>query len=225
MLNAKELLGVDIDAEIFILSLTHRSFSNENGGCPTNERLEFLGDAVLELAITKKIFHDYPDQPEGALTKIRSAVVSEPPLAKVAKDLGIGKLVLLGKGEDLNGGREKASILSDAFEAILGAIYLTNGFEVAEKFILDKLGDILEDVVEHHRNIDTKSQLQALAHKLNKGEVLYAYDSFGPDHQKRYKAAVSFEKSPDFIASAEADSKKKASLLAAQKALEKLQVK
>ena len=119
--------GAQIDPALLDLALTHRSWAHENGGLPTNERLEFLGDAVLQIVVTERLYHDHPEVPEGQLAKMRAATVSEPALAAVARDLGLGEFIRLGKGEALSGGRDKDSILSDTVEALIGATYLTQG--------------------------------------------------------------------------------------------------
>ena len=121
--------GPRIDPDLLDLSLTHRSFAHENGGLPTNERLEFLGDSVLGIVVTEYLYRAHPDVPEGQLAKMRAATVSEPALAAVARDLNLGEFIKLGKGESLTGGRDKDSILSDTVEALIGATYLSQGLE------------------------------------------------------------------------------------------------
>ena len=121
--------GPTIDPDLLVLALTHRSFAHENGGLPTNERLEFLGDSVLGLVVTEYLYRAHPTVPEGQLAKMRAATVSEPALAAVGRDLGLGEFIRLGKGETLSGGRDKDSILSDTVEALIGATYLTHGLE------------------------------------------------------------------------------------------------
>ena len=129
-------LEVDIDLELLALALTHRSFAYENGGIPHNERLEFLGDSVLGFITADKFFHAFRDIPEGRLTKLRASTVCEESLFEFAKQIDLGDYLLLGKGEDKNGGRERASIVSDAFEAVIAAIYLDGSIDPAREFVL-----------------------------------------------------------------------------------------
>jgi ribonuclease-3 len=128
-------LGVDLDPELLGLALTHRSYAYEHGGLPTNERLEFLGDSVLGVVITDRLYHAHPELPEGQLAKLRASIVNMHALAGVGRALGVGGLLKLGRGEELTGGRDKPSIVSDAVEAILGAIYVQDGIEAARGVI------------------------------------------------------------------------------------------
>ena len=127
--------GAQIDPALLDLALTHRSWAHENGGLPTNERLEFLGDSVLSIVVTENLYRAHPDAPEGQLAKMRAATVSEPALAAVARDLGVGEFIKLGKGEALSGGRRKDSILADTVEALIGAAYLTHGLEPTREVV------------------------------------------------------------------------------------------
>ena len=129
-------LGVELSEEILKQAITHRSFSYENGGVPTNERLEFLGDSVLGIVVTDELYRKNPDAQEGQLAKLRAAVVNAKALADVARTLGLGEFLLLGKGEEATGGRDKSSILADAVEALLGAIYVEHGIEKSSEVIL-----------------------------------------------------------------------------------------
>ena len=129
-------LGVELSEEILKQAITHRSFSYENGGIPTNERLEFLGDSVLGIVVTDELYRKNPDAQEGQLAKLRAAVVNAKALADVARTLGLGEFLLLGKGEEATGGRDKSSILADAVEALLGAIYVEHGLEKSSEVIL-----------------------------------------------------------------------------------------
>src|SRR5690625_2499180 len=126
-------LGVDLDPELLVLALTHRSFAHEAGGIPTNERLEFLGDSVLSIVVTEYLYREHPQKTEGDLAKIRAASVSQTALAAIARTLMLGEYVLLGKGELSAGGRDKDSILADTLEAVFGAIYLSHGLETSRK--------------------------------------------------------------------------------------------
>lgn len=159
-------------------------------GHASNERLEFLGDAVLGLVVTDHIFRAYPDLPEGELAKVRAAVVSAAALAEVALELGLGPELRLGKGEDASGGREKPSILADATEAVIGAVYLDGGWDAASELILGLLGDRIADAAAGPGGQDYKTRLQELAARVY--ETLPEYDVLdeGPDHAKRFFAAV-----------------------------------
>ena len=133
--SLQQTLGVSMDADLLLLALTHRSWAYEHGEAPTNERLEFLGDAVLGIFVTDAIFHDYPDAPEGQLARLRAAVVNSKSLAEVARALGIGPHIRLGRGEEATAGHDKPSILADTLEAIIGAVYVDAGFEAARAFV------------------------------------------------------------------------------------------
>src|ERR671913_2613550 len=131
----EEAFGVPIEPDLLERALTHRSYAYENGGLPTNERLEFLGDSVLGLVVTETLYRTHPDLNEGRLAKLRAAVVNARALADVARTIGLGEHVKLGRGEEITGGRKKASILSDTVEAVIGAVYLSGGFEVAGELV------------------------------------------------------------------------------------------
>ena len=150
-----------------ISALTHSSYANEVRipGIVNNERLEFLGDAVLELATSAKIFKKYPNMSEGKMSKYRASIVCEPTLASCSKAISLSDYIFLGNGEELNGGRERASIVSDAFEALIGAIYLDGGIDVATEFINTF---VLNDIVKHHLFYDSKSILQEIVQSLGK---------------------------------------------------------
>ncbi|HNM86079.1 MAG TPA: ribonuclease III, partial [Mycobacterium sp.] len=160
-----DALGVDLPDDLLTLALTHRSYAYEHGGLPTNERLEFLGDAVLELTVTVELFHRHPDRAEGDLAKLRASVVNTQALAEVARGLadgGLGEYLLLGRGELNSGGTGKASILADGLEALLGAIYLTCGLETAHEVILRLFGSLLDSAPGLGAGLDWKSSLQEL---------------------------------------------------------------
>ena len=131
-------LGVELGAEMVVLALTHRSYAYENGGLPTNERLEFLGDSVLGVIITDALYRTHPTLPEGRLAKLRASVVNMHALAGVGRGIGLGEQLRLGRGEELTGGREKASIVADAVEAVIGAVYLEHGLETASAVGLER---------------------------------------------------------------------------------------
>jgi ribonuclease-3 len=172
-------------------ALAHRSWCGEQeGGAPSNERLEFLGDAVLGLVVARYSYELYPHFPEGKLAKVRSAVVNARVLAQVAERLGVGEVLLLGRGEEASGGRTKASILSDAFEAILGAIYLDAGWDAAELLVLRELRDAITRAAKEPDDFDHKSRLQEKAVHDGEGTPRYVVVGSGPDHERAYEAEV-----------------------------------
>lgn len=181
-------LGVEVDPELLVLALTHRSFAYEAGGIPTNERLEFLGDAVLGLVVTEELFRRHPQRPEGELAPMRAAVVSQRALAQVAFELDLGAYLLLGKGEDASGGRHKESILSDAVEAVFGALYLCHGLEVTRGVILRLVEPLIAAAADLGAGLDWKTSLQELAAQLGMAAPEYEVTGTGPDHQRRFTA-------------------------------------
>ncbi|WP_062303971.1 ribonuclease III [Demequina subtropica] len=183
-------LGVLVDPDLLVLALTHRSFAYEAGGLPTNERLEFLGDSVLGVVVTDRLYHAHPDLPEGELAKMRAACVSQRALAVVAREIGLGPCILLGKGERATGGNDKDSILCDAFEAILGAIYLSHGIDVTREAILRLLGPSLEAAATSGVALDWKTSLQEACAERGLGSPVYAVTGEGPDHARRFTATV-----------------------------------
>ncbi|WP_328591575.1 ribonuclease III [Aeromicrobium chenweiae] len=187
----REVLGVqDLDPELLQHALTHRSFAYENGGVPNNERLEFLGDSVLGLVVTDTLFTEHPDLPEGQLAKLRAAVVSAKALAEVARTLGIGEHVRLGRGEETTGGRDKASILSDTVEAILGAIYVQFGIERAAEVIHRVFDPVIAAASGLGAGLDWKTSLQEIAANNDLGVPHYVLVGTGPDHNKSFTAEV-----------------------------------
>ncbi|MGC9666305.1 ribonuclease III [Planosporangium sp. 12N6] len=183
--------GVEFDAALLRRALTHRSYAYENGGLPTNERLEFLGDSVLGVVITTALFHNHPDLPEGQLAKLRASVVNMRALADVARGLGpagLGPYLLLGKGEETTGGRDKASILADTLEALLGAIYLQHGLETATGVIHRLFDPLMADAAGRGAALDWKTSLQELTAGLGLGVPEYRIDEAGPDHAKTFTA-------------------------------------
>jgi ribonuclease-3 len=171
-------------------ALTHRSYAYENGGLPTNERLEFLGDSVLGLVITDTLFRAHPDLSEGRLAKLRAAVVNARALADVARALGLGEHVRLGRGEQATGGRNKASILSDTAEAVIGAIYLTVGFEAASAVVHRLFDPLLEQAAGLGAGLDWKTSLQEMCADRGLGVPEYIIEDSGPDHEKTFAAQV-----------------------------------
>ncbi|EKF24330.1 ribonuclease III [Mycolicibacterium hassiacum DSM 44199] len=186
-------LGVDLPDDLLTMALTHRSYSYENGGLPTNERLEFLGDAVLGLTITEELYHRHPDRSEGDLAKLRASIVNTQALAEVGRKLsehGLGAYLLLGKGEANSGGADKASILADGVESLLGAIYLQHGLEVVRKVILRLFAELLDTAPTLGAGLDWKSSLQELTAARGLGAPTYVVTSTGPDHNKEFTATV-----------------------------------
>ena len=188
-----DALGISLEPDLLKLSLTHRSFAYENGGLPPNERLEFLGDAVLSLVVTDHLYTTHPDLPEGTLAKLRASVVNMHALARVARGLGDGGLgahLLLGKGEELTGGRDKASILADGLEALIGAVYIEHGIEVARKVVHHLFDVLLAEAPLRGAGLDWKTSLQELTASAGLGVPEYRVEDTGPDHRKEFTAAV-----------------------------------
>ena len=185
-----DALGVELSPAILEQALTHRSFAYENGGLPTNERLEFLGDSVLGLVVTETLYSGHPDLPEGQLAKLRSAVVNMRALAEVARGIRLGLHLRLGKGEEATGGRDKASILADGLEALIGAVYVDRGVDVAST-VVHRLFDPLLDRAPHlGAGLDWKTSLQELTAELDLGVPEYRIEESGPDHAKSFVATV-----------------------------------
>jgi ribonuclease-3 len=178
------------DEALLETSLTHRSYAFEQGATTTNERLEFLGDAVLGVVITDIAFQSFPDLPEGELAKLRAAVVNMTTLAEVARELELGDAILLGKGEELSGGRGKASILADAFEAVLGAVYLDRGLKTATELIRRLFWPRMAAYVRGEGERDYKTMLQELAAQDVGRLPEYRVEERGPDHEKEFTATV-----------------------------------
>lgn len=181
-------LGIDLDAQSYRLAVTHRSWAYENGGVPTNERLEFLGDAVLGVVVTEHLYLSFPHEPEGILAKLRAAVVNAQSLATVARTLDLGHEVLLGRGEATTGGRDKASILADTLEAVIGAVFLQNGIASAGRFVHTLFDPVVEEAATLGAGLDWKTSLQELSATLSLGVPTYQVTESGPDHDKRFVA-------------------------------------
>jgi len=182
-------LEVDLPDDLLTLALTHRSYAYEHGGLPTNERLEFLGDAVLGLTVTDELYHRHPLRPESDLAKMRAGVVNTQALAEVARSLtdqGLGVHLLLGRGELKSGGTDKSSILADSLESLLGAIYLHHGIEVVRRVILRLFSELLDA----GGLLDWKTSLQELAAARGLGAVSYRVTATGPDHKREFTAVV-----------------------------------
>ena len=186
-------LGVDLDEELLTLALTHRSYAYENGGLPTNERLEFLGDSVLGIIVTERLYRDHPDLPEGQLAKLRASVVNMHALAGVAVRLspeGLGSHLYLGRGEELTGGRSKTSILADATEALIGAVYLRHGLETARSVVNRLFDSLLQAAPLLGAGLDWKTSLQELTAAADLGVPEYRIAEEGPDHSKLFTATA-----------------------------------
>lgn len=183
-------LGVQLDADTLLRALTHRSFAYENGGLPTNERLEFLGDSVLGLVVTDTLFRGHPDLAEGQLAKLRAAVVNSKALADVARRLGVGQHLRLGRGEEISGGRDKSSILADTLEALIGAVYLDRGMTEAAALVHRLFDPLLADSAERGAGLDWKTSLQELTATELLGPPEYLVAESGPDHAKSFRASV-----------------------------------
>jgi ribonuclease III len=184
----KAYLGVLLSHGLLERALTHRSYAYENGGLPTNERLEFLGDAVLGLVVTDALFRRHPDLPEGQLAKLRAAVVNMRALAEVARGLGLGQHLLLGRGEETSGGRDKSSILADTLEALFGAVYLEHGVDVARSTVHRLVDPLLESSATLGAGLDWKTSLQELTASASLGVPEYQITEEGPDHAKLFHA-------------------------------------
>lgn len=190
MTPLQRTLRVDIDPELLALALTHRSYAYEHGGIPHNERLEFLGDSVLGQAVTVMLFTQHPDIDEGQLAKRRASVVSTVALAEVARSIGLGQHLLLGRGEEQTGGRDKDSILADTMEAVIGATYLSAGPDAATELVLRLTEPLLADPDRYGAAMDPKTSLQELAARLGAPPPYYSVLSAGPDHDRRFTATV-----------------------------------
>lgn len=185
-----EVTGGFVDRALLTRALTHRSYAYESGGLPHNERLEFLGDAVLGLIVTDTLYVRHPDLPEGQLAKLRSAVVNMRALADVGRTLGIGEHIFLGRGEETTGGRDKDSILADAVEAVLGAVYLSCGSAAADTLVHHLLDPVMAHSAALGMGLDWKTSLQELAAEHGLGAPWYRICESGPEHAKTFTAAA-----------------------------------
>ena len=183
-----ESLGATIDPALLDLALMHRSYAYEHGGLPTNERLEFLGDSVLGIVVTEALYTRYPDWTEGQLAKMRAAVVNANALADVARTLGLGDYLYLGRGEETTGGRDKSSILADTTEALFGAVFLTGGIDAARQVIHGLFDPLIEQAAELGAGLDWKTSLQEVAAAAGLGLPEYRVTNVGPDHAKEFSA-------------------------------------
>ena len=220
----EEKIGVKItDKDLLEKAFVHKSYVNEHKeeGVECNERLEFLGDAVLELVVTEYLFKNHPEQQEGEMTNWRSALVKGKHLAEVASDLKLGEYLYLSKGEEAGGGREKNYILANTLEALIGCIYLSEGYEAAHKFIGKFIIVKLKEILEQELHVDPKSKFQEIAQEKEGMTPDYKFvKAEGPDHSKIFTIGVYI--GDKFIAEGDGSSKQKAESAAAEKALEKM---
>ena len=188
LIEVEKLIGIEFENKgVLITALTHSSYANQFKDVKYNERLEFLGDSVLQLCVTKYLFNNYKDKSEGELTKIRALVVCENSLHKVSKNLSLGKYIRMSKGEELTGGRERTSIQADALEAVIAAVYLDKGIEVANDFILRNFKEVIDKAINEEIILDFKTRLQEVLQK--NGEVNIVYNLVkheGPPHRRKF---------------------------------------
>jgi ribonuclease-3 len=211
------------DVRLLRRALTHRSFAFEAGGIADNERLEFLGDAVLGLVVTDEIYNRLPDSAEGRLAKVRAAAVNTISLAEVARATGIGEAVQLGVGEEQSGGRGKDSILANTLEALLGAVYLDAGIGAATRVVMDLFDELLDDIVLRRESLDYKTSLQELTAASLAVMPTYELTDVGPDHAKTFTARVIIGE--EVLGVGEGRSKKEAEQGAAQQAFSTLRAR
>ena len=212
-------LGIEFENDDLLnMALTHPSYHQDSNYPADNQRLEFLGDAVLSLVVTEVLFERFPEEDEGVLTKIRAKIVCEKALVQVARAIELGDYLRLGRGEQLSGGRNRKSILADAMEAVIGAIYLDQGYEVAAAFVRRHFREVMENAFTGDHN-DYKSKLQELVQAKNQQGVTYVILSdSGPAHAKIFTAGVYYQ--DRLLATGSGKSKKEAGRNAAEKALQ-----
>lgn len=214
------------DRNNLLLALTHSSYANEikSRGLKHNERIEFLGDAVLNIIISENIFTSLPEYSEGELTKIRASIVCESSLMMCANTINLGEQLLLGKGEELTGGRTRSSILCDAFEALIGAIYVDGGLESTRRFVLKHMSEIIKDSIEGTIAKDFKTQFQEIIQKDSDKKITYEIvNEKGPDHNKQFIARVSVDS--QLLGEGEGKSKKEAEQNAAREAINNIKLR
>ncbi len=179
-----------INPELLNLALTHRSFAYESGGLPTNERLEFLGDSVLGLIITEELYARFPDLDESRLSPLRSGIVNMRALAAIGRELDLGSILKIGKGEAVTGGRDKNSILSDALEALVGAIYLDHGYSKTREIIITLMSNTIDEAMTRGAGLDGKTALQEIVAASGWPAPEYRVTESGPDHDKDFEAVA-----------------------------------
>jgi len=217
-----EAWGTRIDAPLLQLALVHRSYANEAGGIANNERLEFLGDSVLSIIIAQKLYEQYPDVAESDLSRMRAATVSQQPLAAAPPPPRPGRRPLLRARAHPPRGARRSEILSDTFEALIGATYLTSGLEEARRVVLERLRFLLVDAPSRGHHQDWKTLLVEYSQSEGLGEVTYAVEGEGPDHQRVFTAHAFVAERSDAVGSGQASSKKHAENAAAQDAMNRL---
>jgi ribonuclease-3 len=210
-------LGVEIEPQLLELALTHRSYSYENGRGPNNERLEFLGDAILGFLVTSHIHDHFSNMDEGDLTKLKNAVVSAPALAQAASSINLGEYLLLGKGEIQTGGREKMNLLADTFEAVLGAAYVSKGLDAAKVIVQKHILPLLDSAEDLLLTADPKTTLLESLQQQGKAAPVYQTTHEGPDHDRTFLANLIID--GIVVASASGRSRKQAETNAAIKAI------
>ncbi|MDO5099051.1 MAG: ribonuclease III [Corynebacterium sp.] len=213
-------LGIDIPEDLLKLALTHRSFANENGTLPNNERLEFLGDAVLGLSVAGQLYAQYPTRAESDISKMRASIVSRYGLADIAREINLGEHILLGKGELITDGRNKDSILADTTEALLGAVYLAHGFEPARAVVLRLFKNKIDTASATGLHQDWKTALQERLAEYKLPMPVYEATSVGPEHEQLFTATVSV--CDKVIGVGEGTNKKLAEQAGAHQGLQKL---
>lgn len=221
----EQKVGVEFNNKgLLITALTHSSFANQYKDVKYNERLEFLGDSVLQLTITEHLYNNYKNKSEGELTKIRALIVCENSLFEIAKKMKLGKIIRMSKGEELTGGRDRISIQADCVEALIAAIYLDNGIEYAKNFILKHFNDVISKAINEEIILDFKTRLQEVLQK--NGEVDINYELIkheGPPHRRKFFTQVKINE--HVMGLGEGFSKKEAEQNAAREALEKVENK
>jgi ribonuclease-3 len=211
-------LGVDVNPQLLELAFTHRSFAYENNLLANNERLEFLGDAVLGLVVTEELYTRYPDLDESKLSPLRSGIVNMRALADIARELNLGQYMRIGKGEEITGGRDKNSLLADSLEALFGAIYLNHGFTDTARVILNLITPTIEVAKSQGAGLDGKTALQELAAARQISLPEYQISESGPDHDKSFVATAIV--GGEAIATGGGKSKREAEQAAARTAFE-----
>ncbi len=222
VVDLQERLGVaQLDASLGLAALTHKSYCNEHRGDPVvdNERLEFLGDAVVDLLVSHRLMERFPGADEGELSKLRALIVNEDALARVARDLRVGELLRMGRGEELTGGRDKSSVLADALEAVIAAVYLTQGLTGAMAVVDRHFAKALDGVAEGRSGDDYKTRLQELMQSRGRTAPRYrVVAEEGPDHAKIFEVEVSV--GGEAFGRATGRNKKEAEQAAARRTLE-----
>lgn len=194
--HVTEVCGISVDGPLLLLALTHRSYAYENGALPHNERLEFLGDSVLGVVVTDHLYRTFPDRSEGHLAKLRAATVNMRSLAEAARTIGLGDFLLLGRGEESTGGRDKSSILADTTEALIGAVFLSGGLAPATLLVHHLVGAILAASAKLGAGLDWKTSLQEASVARGMNSIVYRIVGDGPEHDKIFTATVLLDDIP-----------------------------